>query len=175
MYVLCLFTSRLLRARACVVHQFKIPLLPPKLRLADRGRNWLSWAGGGPCQPAWQMTPSRRKRSKLPPVDQPDWCSVGDHQSPVCRLTPYRISRLKMQNRQTGRSARPSVIETPYPVHLPPWRKANRISMEWMKIIQSIDLAHVQQGLYLDCKHRAGDLLPQFCAPAPTARERRSG
>ena len=117
----------------------------------------------------------RRKRSKLPPVDQPDWCSVGDHQSPVCRLTPYRISRLKMQNRQTGRSARPSVIETPYPVHLPPWRKANRISMEWMKILQSIDLAHVQQGLYLGCKHRAGDLLPQFPAPAPTARERRSG
>jgi hypothetical protein len=42
--------------------------------------------------------------------------------------------------------------------------------MEWMKIIQSIDLAHVQQSLYLDCKHRAGDLLPQFHACSDCAR-----
>jgi hypothetical protein len=32
--------------------------------------------------------------------------------------------------------------------------------MEWMKIIQSIDFAHVQQGRYLDCKHRVAEI---FC------------
>ena len=175
MYVLCLFSQGSSEPEPvwCTGLKFRFCRQScawrPRPKLAQLG-------GGGPCQPAWQMTPSRRKRSKLPPVDQPDWCSVGDHQSPVCRLTPYRISRLKMQNRQTGRSARPSAIETPTQYDPAATAKVgsyiygmdddyliNRFGACFSKA--DISTANTVQE----------NLLPQFRVPAPTARERRSG